>query len=257
MIHVLLFRAKHFFLHLWQSKGAHSLHSPFVFDLYNHVIVPSKRYRIKDIEKARKVLQRDTTLIDAIDIKKGESKKKTIADIAKSSLSTKKFSAFLNLLCKFLKVQNVLEAGTSLGINSLHLSRSESVKKVITIEGSSIIAHLAKKNFSENEGSNIEVIQGNIYEVFIPAIVQHSPDIIFLDADHRGEAIDFYIKNILLHTPEIKCIIVHDIYWSQDMLSKWNEIVKDDQFKLTVDIFQAGLIFPNLEMPKQHFKLKF
>lgn len=253
----MLFRAKHFILHLFAANGAHALHSPFVFGLFNEVIIPSSGKLLPEIEKIRKELYRDHLLVDVMDIKLNKNERKTISSIAKSSLSQPKFSSFLRLLLRYLNTQSVLEAGTSLGINALYMSSLDTVKKVVTIEGSPVIAEIAKKVFQKNKTQTIELMQGNIYEVFVPALVLHNPDVVFLDADHRSEAIGFYLENIIRHVPSTKCIVIHDIYWSEDMFQKWQEITKDERFKLTIDIFQAGLVFPNQQMPKQHFKLKF
>ncbi|MFK7952733.1 MAG: O-methyltransferase [Ekhidna sp.] len=257
MISLLLFRAKHFLSHLLTAKGAHSLHSPFVFKLYNEAVKKAPKRSIKEIELLRRQLKKDSREIDVVDFKEEKSKRKTLSSVAKTSLSQPKFSSFLNLLVSYLDAHSALESGTSLGINTLYLSRSASCKKVITIEGSPIIHDVAKKLFIDQKDDKIELILGSIYDEFVPALIKHQPDVIFLDADHRSSAIEFYLENIITHHPTVKCIIIHDIYWSEDMLSKWNEIKDDNRFPLTIDVFQAGLIFPNQEMPKQHFKLKF
>jgi predicted O-methyltransferase YrrM len=257
LINTLLFRAKHFIHHIFTANGAHALHSPFLYKLYNEAIIPSPSSLIPEIERIRKELKRNHLLVDVINFKLEKNEKKPISSIAKSSLSQPKFSSFLRLLLNYLNAESVLETGTSLGVNALYMSSSSSIEKVITLEGSPIIAELAKKQFQKENAKKIELIQGNIYETFVPALVKNTPDVIFLDADHRSVAIDFYVENIMNHLPQIKCIVIHDIYWSQDMFEKWQEITTDNRFTLTVDIFQAGLIFPNQEMPKQHFKLKF
>ncbi len=253
----MLFRAKYFLLHQFTAVGAHSLHSPFVYKLYKEVIKKSSRSLVPEIEKTRKQLKKNRQILSVVDFKEGKSQLKSIASIAKTSLSRPKFSSFLKLLIDYIEAEIILETGTSLGVNTLYLSSALSSKKVITIEGSPIISHVANEVFTLHNNQNIESIQGSIYDVFISAIVKHQPNFVFLDADHRGNAIDFYIENILIHIPSVNCIIIHDIYWSKDMYAKWNEVVENKHFNLTIDIFQAGLIFPNLEMPKQHFKLKF
>lgn len=195
--------------------------------------------------------------MNVIDHKDGKNQLKSISTIAKTSLSQPKFSSFLKLLVEYLDSETILETGTSLGINTLYLSASKCSKKIITIEGSPIIRNVAQSVFTKHNEQKIESIQGSIYEAYIPALVKHQPEVVFLDADHRSSAIDFYIENIMNHIPNIKCIIIHDIYWSKDMFSKWADIISNKHFNLTIDVFQAGLVFPNLEMPKQHFKLKF
>ena len=252
-----LFRLKNYLKYRSKAVGPHALHSPFLFDLYNQVIKPSKKFRYENVERLRDELSNDHRVIDLFDLKTQINYRKTVSSIAKTSLSQPRFSAFLNLLIDFLQVSRVLETGTSLGINSLYMAGSESVGRVSTIEASPIISSIAKEQFAKLLQHKIETTTGTIQDVFESVVVRDSPQLCFIDADHRSEAVRFCIDTLMTHVPEIKCIVVHDIYWSEDMLDGWQQIVSDDRFPLTVDLFQAGLIFPNLEMPKQHFTLRF
>lgn len=190
-----------------------------------------------------------------VDFKTGRVKRSTVGHVASTSLSTPKFSNFLKLLCDYLQIETVLETGTSLGINALYLSKSESVKKVITIEGSEIIARLAKETI--NSEAKVQVITGNVHECLKQELVRHQPDLVFIDADHRGEIIQNTLETIVELCPNVKCVVLHDIYWSADMKNAWTSIIENEKYSLTIDIFQAGLIFPNHPIVKQHFTLRF
>ena len=251
----LYFRAKSFFFYWIKAKGSHSLHSPFLFRLYDRAFKTAKNARILEIENDRKVLFQSDRIIDVVDFKTRRNRRSTIGDVARSSLSSSKFSSLLKLLCDELEIKSVLETGTSLGINALYLSRGIHVKKVVSIEGSEIIHQLAKQTVSES--TNVLLKQGDLYKVFEPTLVQHQPELIFLDADHRKSAIEFCLEKIIGHLTNCKCIVIHDIYWSPEMTEAWTEIVSSPNYPLTIDIFQAGIIFPNQQMKKQHFMLRF
>lgn len=252
-----MFRLRCYLKYRVRAVGPHSLHSPFLFDLYNRVIKPSARFRLTNVEKLRSELKNNHQIIDLFDLKEKKNYRKTISSIAQTSLSTPKFSAFLYLLIRHLKVTKVLETGTSLGINSLYMAGPELIQKVCTIEASPIIASLAKKQFSKLLQHKIEIKEGTVADEFESLIVKEQPEICFIDADHRSSAIKLCIDLLVRHCPQIKCIIIHDIYWSEDMLKGWNELIQIEHFSLTIDLFQAGLIFPNMDMPKQHFTLRF
>lgn len=243
-------------MYRFRAVGAHALHSPFVFRLYCEVIKPARRYRMLSVEQRRIALKKDYTVLDLIDLKTQRSFRKSVSFIARTSLSKPRFSAFLRLLTEQLGAKRVLETGTSLGINALYMASATSVEKLITIESSPALAYYAQKSFSTLTNTTIQLVQGTIYDVFVSSIVQLQPELYFLDADHRSSAIAFYLDAIMTHTPSVKCIVIHDIYWSKDMASAWECIVKDPRFSLTVDLYQAGLIFPNQAMPKQHFTLR-
>lgn len=221
------------------------------------MIKRSATFRLENVEQLRNDLKRDHQIIDLFDLKEKKSYRKTVSSIAKTSLSTPKFSAFLYLLIDHLKCMSVMETGTSLGINSLYLAGPDQVQKVNTIEASPILAALAKKQFSQILQHKIEIKIGTVHEEFEALVVREQPDFCFIDADHRSEAVMHCLNHLLKHCPQIKCIIIHDIYWSQDMLKGWNKIVENKAYTLTIDLFQAGIIFPNLDMPKQHFTLRF
>ena len=242
-------------LYRLNSVGPHALHSPFVFDLYYKVLKQARKSYLPEVEQIRTKLQRDPQQIESTDFKTGNTNNTSIAGLSRSSLSTKKFSSFLSLLCNYLDVESAIETGTSLGINALYMSRS--VGQLTTIEGSATIAAIARKNFDSCSSKNIKLINGDLYRVLESEIVRNAPELYFLDADHRSSAIAFCIDLILKHTPNAKCIIIHDIYWSPDMMNMWNELKKDPRFTLSLDLFQAGILFPNLEMEKQHFTLRF
>ena len=162
---------------------------------------------------------------------------------------------FLHYLVNYIQAKSALETGTSLGINALYLAKSQ-LQSVTTIEGSQVIATLARKNI-QSFSQKVRIINNNLYQALEEEIVRNKPDFYFLDADHRSSAIAFCVDLILKHTPEAKCIVIHDIYWSKDMKEIWLELTRDPRFNLSIDLFQGGLLFPNLEMPKQHFTLRF
>ncbi len=242
--------------YLERARGAYSLHSPFVYGFYNEVIRPSSKFRLKKIETLRKKLLKNHLLIDVFDFKKNEIQRKTISSIAKTSLSKPKFSAFLHMLTNHLHAESILETGTSLGINTLYLAETKA-KTTVTIEGSSILAEQALTNFQQFDPENLKLVKGGIQKVFSTTLIQYDPDFIFLDADHRGVVTKKLIDEIMNQGSVPKCIVIHDIYWSKDMTRTWKALISDKRFNLTVDIFQAGLIFPKTDMLKQHFTLRF
>ena len=209
------------------------------------------------MEKLRRELKSDHHIIDLFDLEEKKSYRKTISSIAQTSLSKPKFSAFLYLLIEYLQVNKVLETGTSLGINSLYLAGPEPVKKVSTIEASPIIASLARKQFSKLLQHKIEIKEGTIQEEFEALVVKEEPELCFIDADYRSETVKLCVDILMNHCPQIKCIIIHNVYQSKDMQNGWRDLINNEDFTLTLDIFQAGLIFPDLDMPKQHFTLRF
>ena len=251
-----LFHLLSYFNYRLKAQGPSAIHSPFVFGLLTKVIKPSRSFRLEGVEAVRKKIAKDHQVVDLMDFKTNLPYRTTLSSIVKHSSSTSRFSAFLHFLTNWLDVKTILETGTSLGINTQYLAHSN-VKEVVTIEGSQILAQLANRYFNESISHKIESIKGDIQTVFLPTIERLQPELIFLDADHRGSVIEKQVELILNHNPMIQCIIIHDIYWSKDMFEAWDKITHDKHFSLTIDLFQAGLIFPKMDMEKQHFTLRF
>lgn len=249
------FTAGSFLSYLWRACGAHGLHSPFVYSLCRQVIQQADREHSAELDRVRNELLANRQVIDIIDFKSGKTRRATVGDVAKSALSQAKFMHMLRLLSNYLQAEVVLETGSSLGLNARSLAGSETVRQVVSIEGSEIIHQLARKTC---EGSpKIELLSGNLYDLLEPTLVRYQPEVIFLDADHRSSAIQYCLDKIMTHCPQVRCVVIHDIYWSHDMAAGWHSVVANPAFTLTIDVFQAGLLFPRYPIQKQHFTLRF
>lgn len=241
--------------HLITSKGRHGTHSPFVYGLIEQVILPYRSFVDLEIESITDQLKKQHQYIESIEPKTGIYRKKRLSHIARKSSSTLKFRSFLAGLCQYLDIKTVLETGTSLGFATAYMAKSPSKPMIHTIEGDQTIAQIAQNTWQTFENINFHI--GNLQDNFSDLVSIIQPELIFLDADHRSEALHFCFEKMQSHLKNVQVIIIHDIYWSRDMNNAWKQIVKRSDLPLTIDIFQAGLVFPNMNMPKQHFKLNF
>lgn len=236
------------------AKNSHHLHSPFLYELYQKVLHGGEKPESKQLKQLRQVTQNRT--ITFADPKTGKKKSKSEKELFRQVTSSHKFSYFLLRLINHLGCKRVLEAGTSLGINTSYLALSKA-QKTWTIEGSAPIASLAQERFDQAGLQNILIRVGRVQEVFAQVLEESKPQLVFLDADHRASTIHHYLQCIAQSKEKPTCIIIHDIYWSKDMNSAWQEIIHSPSYSLTIDIFEAGIIFPDYPMEKQHFILKF
>lgn len=249
------FTAKEYLKYRSRAVGAHDLHSPFVYTLYNQVLKDRQETSKEPLTIRREILSQ-TKALTFTDPKTGAFRTDTLRRIGQRASSSHKFSSFLIRLSNFLNLKTILETGTSLGLNAIYLAHS-SAQKIVTIEGSHELAEVARSFFQTYRMEKVCLKSGSVNDTFAPALDEHKPDMIFLDADHRSETISMYLKAIRKSGLPVKCIVIHDVYWSPDMKSAWSAIIKNKVYNLTIDIFQAGLIFPDYPMEKQHFTLKF
>lgn len=239
-----------------RAVNSHSLHSPFLFEFYNQVIVAKHNKYAKQIDEIRNAVFRLDDQTEFTDPKTSIKRTVNTGKWAKHVTSSKKFSSFLIRLINHLDAQTVLETGTATGINASSLSLSNA-KEIVSIEGSEEILKIAKQTIAHHGNNKVKLILGEIRSTFESALKDYNPDVIFLDADHRSETISFYLSAINEMNPLPKCILIHDIYWSKDMNNAWRKVVNNNHFNLTIDLFEVGLIFPDYPAQKQHFTIQF
>lgn len=189
------------------------------------------------------------------DPKDGRLRASSPKAIAKRSASSAKFLKMLTTLIESEGYKTYLETGTSVGV-SLRCALLTGIERLTTIEGSPELASYAQSVLPDGDRRS-SIVVGNVLDVFESTLTATKPDVIFLDADHRSSTVLSHLETIKKKHPNVQCVILHDIYWSKDMKEAWNKIIDDPAFHLTIDIFEAGLIFPNYPMEKQHFRLRF
>jgi predicted O-methyltransferase YrrM len=249
------------YINYWlRQVDAHSLHSPFLFDFYNSLI-QTRHKPDQVIEQLRHELLRSRQLIQTTDFGAGsrvtKEKSRKIASIAKHSSTPLKFSLFLNNLIEKYGYKHVVELGTSLGLNTLYMSLDREVR-IKTFEGDPAIAKVAQQHFQKLKRKNIELIEGNIDETLTPTLEQmNEVDLAYLDANHRFEPTIRYYEEIMPYMHLKGILIFDDIHWSKDMSHAWNTILERGQHTLSIDLFEAGLIFLDPELPKEHYILRF
>ena len=236
----------------WLNKVSHhSLHSPFFFGFY-HQVIAQKKILNPEIESIRKDLKKDESLIRMNDLGAGSlvssSKNRSIATIARHGMSSPRFSSFLSCLIDFTQSKNIIELGTSLGINSLYMSQNPNVK-LYTFEGDQRLVNLAHENFSKLNRKNIRIVEGNIdhtLSTFLTTCGQ--VDLAYIDANHRYTPTINYFKQILAYCDKSSIIVFDDIHWSLEMKRAWIEILSNKQVTASIDLFDAGIVFfePNL-----------
>ena len=141
---------------------AHGIHSPFVYEFYNEVIMKAQFVDDAKIQKLRQQLKNDNSILKVEDFGAGSKTKigsnRKISSIVKSAAVNRKFGKLLARLIEFYKLENAIELGTSLGIGTSYIASQQAIKKVSTLEGSPEIAKRAKLNFEKLGLKNIELV---------------------------------------------------------------------------------------------------
>lgn len=242
------------------AKNEHAIHAPFLYNLYcylkNDCLVD-----FNHIETIRNQLLSNDTIIDLDEIGKGSkvlhTKKRKISSIAKTSLSTQKYSILHHKLIQYFKPKTIVELGTSFGINTLYLANANPDAVVYTFEGSKKIAEIAKNNFIARK--NITLIEGD-FDVTLEKTLNHfaeKVDYVFIDGNHALEPTLHYFELILHFSNENTIFIFDDIHWSDEMEMAWKQIKMHTNVTLSVDLLYLGIVFVSKKLSKQHFVLKY
>jgi len=200
-----------------------------------------------EIEKLRKTLYRNSEKIQIEDHGAGSlgnvRAERSIFEIAKRSLSTQAKSVKLARLAQYIEAKNILELGTSLGINALYLAKHCPNAQIITVEGSKSIYDLAKHHFDQAKIKNISPICGT-FDAQLPNILKAKDfDLIYLDGDHRYESTIRYVNAIFPFLTSGSVLVLDDIHWSGEMSKAWAEIVDSHRFTYTLDLYHQGWLF--------------
>jgi len=255
--------AYRYLTYLLKAKDEHSLHSPFLFDLYENIIDSfAEYYKYKGIEAVREEMLLSDKIIEVTDLGAGsrisKSNARKVSSIAKHAVKQDKYGKLLFRLVNHFKPKTILELGTSLGVTTCYLATANSENQVITFEGCPNISSIAKNNFKKLELKNITQIEGDFDEMLPNELSKlDSVDFVYIDGNHRKKATLAYFKQLLSKSHNDTILIFDDIHWSKGMEEAWEEVKASKEVSITVDLFYLGIVFLRKEQVKQDFVLKF
>ncbi|AYB33693.1 O-methyltransferase [Chryseolinea soli] len=256
------FQLQSYFTYWLDAVGEHSLHSPFFYDFYTQVVRPKKvDADFQTAEKIRQTLLADRRAIAAADLGAASSvlsgHQRSIRDIARTSTSPVKYSKLYARIIKAFHCHEVVELGTSFGINTLYLARFNE-GTVHTFEGVSAIADIAQANFDAAGTRDIQLVRGNIDHT-LPRFLEDvkSIDFALLDANHRLIPTQQYFEALAMKMHPRSVMVIDDIHHSADMAAAWKAIQRHPLVYATADLFRCGLVFFDPSLNKQHVVLQY
>lgn len=252
-----------FITYIFRSKGIHTIHSPFVYQLMDNVFKDKKKYpEYNIIELARQNFLQNVSLIEVEDFGTGGIKEKKytikICNICKNSSKNKKYGRLLFRIARYYNPETIVEFGTSLGLSTMYLSMGNKNGKVITIEGAKEIHSEALNLFTKNNILNVNAINTDFDKIISQDKFRFKNiDLVFLDGNHQKEATIRYFEYFMKLSNNNTVIILDDIHWSEGMEEAWNYIKILPSVTLTIDIFAMGLVFFRKELSKQDLVLRY
>jgi len=238
------------------------VHSPFVYQWNDEILPDTKKfYAFIPIEKLRNKLLQDETKLNILDLGAG-SKKLTshirkIKDIVATSSRSAHIGRLLFRIINHWQPKVMIELGTNLGIGSLYMHAACRQSKFYTIEACPSIATQARLNFESLDALDIQLINKEFTSA-LPSILSHEKiDLALIDGNHTEAATMQYFEMFKKIRHEKMLLIFDDIYWSRGMTAAWNSIKNDDTVKVTIDLFDIGLVFFKTDQPKENFVIRY
>lgn len=254
-----LFRIKSYLAYWLEAVDEHSLHSPFFYDLYTQHIKPSGRtVEFPSIERLREKLLRDQRSITVDDLGSSGRRRaqRKISRIARTSISTRRFSAMYYRIAAACRAATIVELGASFGINTLYLAENKEAV-ITTFEGAAAIADIAALTFEFANAKNIRLVAGDIDKT-LPDYLEHirTVDFVFMDANHRYEPTLRYFGWLLKKMNEKSVVVLDDIHYSPEMERAWTTLKNHRLVYGSADLFRCGILFFDPSLNKQHVILQ-
>lgn len=240
------------------GKG-HGIHSPFIFDFIQHVLMPAQHQKngFLEIEKLRKKYQNDNDrFIEVEDLGAGSfskaGSKRSVAQIAKGAAKHPKFARLLHRMVKYYKVSTVIELGTSLGLTTRYMALADQQVTVHTIEGAPGIAEFTRQAFEKEGISNVHIHIGD-FQNELPKVLDQvkGRKLVFFDGNHQYEPTKRYFEQVLSTCNDDDVLVFDDIHWSKGMEKAWQEIKINERVSCSVDLFFIGIVFLRKEFKEK------
>lgn len=249
--------------HLVKARTRHGVHSPFIYTLATDVLRADQELELfAPIERLREELFASDQVIRVNDLGAGSRRLdmdlRAVSDIAHTSLKPPRQARLLHRLVRHFAPGTVLELGTSFGLTTLYLAHGMEHGRVITVEGCPQIHRIARHHFEQLGRRDIEAVLGG-FRTALPDILRRTErvDMVFMDGHHAEAPTLDYFEQCLTRAHNDTVLIVDDIHWSRGMESAWERIKAHERVRVTVDLYDLGLVFLRREQEPQHFRLRY
>lgn len=227
-------------------------------DIFNEFILDSMFQMSSYIDccEYRLNMLADNTMLNVKDFGTGNSGQRKVKDIARRSSTDVRYGGVMQKIIDSFKVEGILELGTSVGIGTMFLARTNAKAEVTTVEGCPETCKFAKSEFAKRKIANVNFINDDFDHLFASnALKDKYFDLAFIDGNHTSEATIRYFDNIIKRYSNKKSIIiVDDINWSRDMYDAWKEISSRMPDSLRINLFRMGIIFSGYDFPKEEVR---
>jgi precorrin-6B methylase 2 len=265
-----------------RSTAGYGVHSPFMFEFLKNVVRGESDHGIiTSIEELRREMLEDRRIISITDMGTGPSGKKTterrISEISATAALPLREAGLLSRTVRDLRIGEqgaelraqgsgqggigesgiILELGTSLGISTLALALAAPEKKIVSVEGSPVLAVMAQENLIRYGAGNAQVLNME-FDNAITKLIEKKTKVsfAFIDGNHRGDALKHYVNSIMEMGEEM-IIVADDIHLNRDMYGAWCCLVASGTASVTFETYRLGMIFLLNKITPGNYRIRY
>jgi hypothetical protein len=256
-----------YLIYLVQSTNRHGVHSPFVYDFADKVLY---RQITNSFEPAAELCRKRMLQSDAKILLDSELKSTSLSELTHQRIPLAKYNRLLFRWIQYKQLGgNIIEIGSTLGVLPLYLQRGniqynhELIQRFFSYDRSKKINEITQFNLRSYD-SNELVISHPFTDVidvtrhFHLHSIPNSPISLLVINDtltnpEFWSIIDFASKQLEPNG----CIAIFGINDSVESQLRWKQLEKDDNFRVTIDLFGVGLVFARKEQIKESFLLRY
>ena len=112
----------------------------------------------------------------------------------------------------------------------------------------------------QEDGAELSYLSGDFREIELQSgnfNISGPLNLTFIDLEHLEVVENGYFSKLLQHTNQDSVLIIWNLRESGTLRNEWKEIQKNPMVKITIDLFQVGLVFFRDELSKEDFILRF
>ncbi len=238
------YRLQKYLQYRLKARSKYYLHSPFIYQFYLQVLEPKDDENLKKVCAVRTQWAQNKALLPITDFGTGQQVARPISQLVNQVAVKHRYGKVLYALVKHMGAEKMLEIGTSLGISAAYLASANPAARLLTLEGNPAAAAKAAELHKTLGLQNITIETGNFNTSLQPALDKlERLDLAFIDGNHTRQATLAYFEACLHYVHQDSVLIFDDIYWSPGMTQAWEHIKAHPQVKVSIDIYQFGLVF--------------
>lgn len=255
-----------YLVYLLRAKTRHGIHSPFVYSFIEDILHDKTEYPdYKIVENHVANLKQSRNVLEIVDFGSGKDKSKyrtyfrRVKEVAKTAAITQKHGRLLYRLVKHFQPATMFELGTSVGISTMYQAKGNPNAQFTAIEGCASLSMIAQDSFDKTGCENVSLKTAQ-FQIILPTLLNDlnkTLDYAFIDGDHTYAGTMNYFELLKKQIGKDSMLIFHDIHWSREMDKAWNELKRDPDVSVTIDLYFMGIVFFKKELSKQDFILKF